>query len=100
MVGRSLYIEGRYQAPGSTQWVDFVHDADHAVGELYSFASGVQFESPSPGPQVELTWTRHWEHAFDELDFPNASWLEIQNAVLTNLTDHTVATMATAQGSP
>lgn len=86
MIGRSLYLVGRVQAPGAESFTELLVDAD--------FANGVLLDLPESGGTVEagvidtavegatVTLVRSMATLFDGVDFDGMSDAEVANQIM------------------
>lgn len=91
MIGRSIYLEGSYLAPGGGAPVAFMIDGDTANAVLEDFAD-VQLTAladPDRGNRIEVRIERALGTLFDGVDFQAMSSDDMASRVLSNLVDHT-----------
>ncbi len=92
MDNRSLFIDGRYQRPGSRDAVPFTIDIAIAYGLLESTQRGGLLNETrvEDGSHLEVQLTRPMAKIFDGIQFEKVSALSLGRRVLRNLVDKTV----------
>lgn len=93
MIGRSLYLEGSYLAPGAHTPVEFVVDTSEGTGVLVPVDAAVDETLLTGGGAAQVTIDRRLDTLTDRIDFSSIDPEGIAHEVLRNLARGTTVTV-------